>query len=80
MYDVENGYRKVEEFSGFGIGPHEIITMSDGRLVVGVGGVHTQGRSPLNLDTMNQVLAIFQNPVSCLIKCRCKINIKASAT
>ncbi|USD61581.1 DUF1513 domain-containing protein [Vibrio sp. SCSIO 43140] len=57
VYDVENGYRKVEEFSGIGIGPHEIITMSDGRLVVGVGGVHTQGRSPLNLDTMNPSLS-----------------------
>ncbi|GMQ46151.1 DUF1513 domain-containing protein [Vibrio sp. 10N] len=57
VYDVELGYKKVDEFSGFGIGPHEIITMSDGRLVLGVGGVHTQGRTPMNLETMTPSLS-----------------------
>ncbi|MDP5253516.1 MULTISPECIES: DUF1513 domain-containing protein [unclassified Vibrio] len=56
VYSVEQGYRKVAEFSGFGIGPHEIIQLDDGRLVVGVGGVHTQGRTPLNLDSMSPSL------------------------
>ncbi|MGR5501573.1 DUF1513 domain-containing protein [Vibrio sp. DNB22_10_4] len=57
VYDAENSYKKVAEFSGFGVGPHEIIIMSDGRLVVGVGGVHTQGRTPINLATMKPSLS-----------------------
>lgn len=52
VYDVVQGYRKVEEFSGFGIGPHEVIIMPDGNLAIGVGGVHTDGRTPKNLDSM----------------------------
>lgn len=52
VYDVEHGYQKVQELTGFGIGPHEIIMMPDGTLVIGVGGVHTNGREPLNIDTM----------------------------
>lgn len=50
VYDVTHHYQKVAEWSGFGIGPHEVILMADGRLVVGVGGVHTFGREPLNLE------------------------------
>ncbi len=56
VYDVANGYQKTAELSGFGIGPHEIIRMTDGTLVVGVGGVHTDGRTPLNLPTMEPSL------------------------
>lgn len=52
VYSVEQGYVKVAELTGFGIGPHEIIVKSDGTLVIGVGGVHTDGRKPLNLDQM----------------------------
>ncbi|WP_107852681.1 DUF1513 domain-containing protein [Oceanimonas marisflavi] len=47
---------KVNEFTGFGLGPHEIRRLPDGNLVVGVGGVHTQGREPLNLNTMQPSL------------------------
>lgn len=61
VYSVEQGYRKVAEFSGFGIGPHEIIQLEDGRLVVGVGGVHTQGREPLNLDSMSPSLCYLSS-------------------
>lgn len=57
VYDADNNYNKVAEFSGFGIGPHEIIVMSDGRLVVGVGGVQTIGRTPVNLETMTPSLS-----------------------
>ncbi len=52
VYDVRNRYRKTDEMSSFGIGPHEVIMMPDETLVIGVGGVHTNGRVPLNLDTM----------------------------
>ncbi len=52
VYDVRKQYQKMDELSGFGIGPHEIIMMPDGALAIGVGGVHTNGREPLNLDSM----------------------------
>jgi hypothetical protein len=51
-FDVAKGYKKVAEFSGFGIGPHEIILMNDGVLAVGVGGIQTDGRIEQNLDVM----------------------------
>lgn len=57
VYDVLAGYEKVAEFTGFGIGPHEIIVMPDDTLAVGVGGVHTDGRTPLNLDSMRPSLS-----------------------
>lgn len=47
---------KVAEFSGFGIGPHEVVLADDQTLAIGVGGVHTRGRTPLNLDTMQPAL------------------------
>ncbi len=57
VYDARNQYQKIDELSGFGIGPHEIIMMPDGTLAIGVGGVHTNGREPLNLDTMSPSLS-----------------------
>lgn len=56
VYDVAAGYQKVDEWHGIGIGPHEIIRLDDGSYAVGVGGVHTQGREPLNLETMQPSL------------------------
>lgn len=47
-----NQLEKIAEYTGFGIGPHEIRLLPNGNLVVGVGGVHTFGREPLNLATM----------------------------
>ncbi|MGO1246674.1 MAG: DUF1513 domain-containing protein [Oceanisphaera sp.] len=53
VYHVgEQRLTKMDEFTGFGIGPHEIRTLPNGNIVIGVGGVHTLGREPLNLDTM----------------------------
>lgn len=48
--------KKVNEFTGFGIGPHEIIRVDDATLAVGVGGVHTKGRTPMNIATMRSAL------------------------
>lgn len=59
VFDVTNGYKKVAEFSGFGIGPHEIILMSNGSLAVGVGGIQTDGRIEQNLDVMMPNLTYF---------------------
>ena len=57
VYDVLAGYKKVAEFTDFGLGPHEVIIMKDDTLVVGVGGVHTDGRKPLNIETMKPSLS-----------------------
>ncbi|WEM43373.1 DUF1513 domain-containing protein [Photobacterium sp. DA100] len=47
---------KVAEFSGFGIGPHEVVLADEQTLAIGVGGVHTRGRTPLNLGNMRPAL------------------------
>ncbi|CAM3695227.1 DUF1513 domain-containing protein [Vibrio aquimaris] len=57
VYDVLGGYKKVAEFTGFGIGPHEVIVMPDDKLAIGVGGVHTDGRKPMNLSSMQPSLS-----------------------
>lgn len=57
VYDVVAGYEKVAEFSQFGLGPHEVIVMPDDSLAIGVGGVHTNGREPLNIATMKPSLS-----------------------
>lgn len=53
-------YQVLEEWSSFGIGPHEVKVMPGGRsLVVANGGILThpdQGRKPLNLETMQSSL------------------------
>lgn len=61
VYDVIAGYDKVAEFTGFGLGPHEVIVMPDDSLVIGVGGVHTNGRQPLNLDSMTPSLSYLNS-------------------
>ncbi|MEZ9849269.1 DUF1513 domain-containing protein [Vibrio breoganii] len=56
IYDVVKGYQRIGEISDFGIGPHQIELLSNGDLVVAVGGIQTQGRQKINLDTMNSTL------------------------
>lgn len=54
--DVGKGYKQIGEFKSYGIGPHEIALLSDGKtLVVANGGIATHpdsGRHKLNLATM----------------------------
>ncbi len=58
--DVNKGYQHVVELDAYGIGPHELNMLSDGRtLVVANGGILTRpetGRTKLNLDTMSPSL------------------------
>ncbi|MGX9416033.1 DUF1513 domain-containing protein [Vibrio sp. WJH972] len=61
VYSVDQGYKKVAEFTEFGIGPHEIVIKNNGQLVVGVGGVQTQNRKPTNLDSMSPSLAYLSD-------------------
>jgi len=61
VYDVLAGYAKVAEFMGFGLGPHEVIVMPDDKIAIGVGGVHTDGRNPLNLSSMKPSLSYLDS-------------------
>ncbi|WP_232313076.1 DUF1513 domain-containing protein [Enterovibrio coralii] len=53
------GLSKVREFSGFGIGPHEIRVVNDTTLAVAVGGIKTRGREKLNIDDMAPALVLL---------------------
>lgn len=61
IYDVEASYKKIGEHPSHGLGPHEIILLSDGRtLAVANGGLDTvpdAGRENLNLDNMQPSIA-----------------------
>lgn len=63
LYDVRDAYRRVGEFSSFGIGPHEISLMPDGQtLVVANGGILTHPDAPrmkLNLADMTPSIALI---------------------
>lgn len=63
VYDASRGggWRRIGEFDGAGIGPHEVLPMPDGRtLCVANGGILTHpdyGKLELNLDSMAPSLA-----------------------
>lgn len=56
----EDGYRRVGQFASGGIGPHELLRLPGGNLVVANGGIITaldDDRTKLNLDTMRPNLS-----------------------
>jgi len=56
--DCHQHYRIVADFSSGGIGPHELVLTPDQQqVVVANGGIRTQGRKKLNLDTMRPNLS-----------------------
>lgn len=61
IYDVARGFKKIGEHSTYGMGPHEIMLLADGKTIaVGNGGLDTTpdaGRENLNVDTMEPSLA-----------------------
>lgn len=56
IYDARDGFRRIGEFPTYGVGPHELILLGDGRtLAVANGGIETHpdfGRAKLNIATM----------------------------
>lgn len=56
IYDARDGFRRVGEFPTFGVGPHELLLLGDGRtLAIANGGIETHpdyGRAELNIATM----------------------------
>ncbi len=61
IYDTQKSYARVGEYESFGIGPHEIIMMSDGvRLAIANGGIATHPdfpRQKLNIPLMKSNIA-----------------------
>lgn len=63
LYDASASFRRIGELDSYGVGPHDIALMPDGRtLVVANGGIETHpdignGRTQLNLATMSPSLA-----------------------
>lgn len=62
VWDRSAGYKRLDDFTSAGIGPHEILRLPNGTLAVANGGIRTHpatGRDKLNLDTMRPNLAVF---------------------
>tara|TARA_R110002012_G_scaffold7936_13_gene37063 strand:- start:20921 stop:21997 length:1077 start_codon:yes stop_codon:yes gene_type:complete len=71
IYDASAGFRRISEFPSYGIGPHEIVLMPDGKtLCVANGGIRThpdQGRQKLNLPTMAPSIALIETKSGTLL-------------
>jgi hypothetical protein len=56
LWDASDNYRRIGEYETFGLDPHDIVLLPDGRtLCVANGGILTHpdsGRAKLNLDSM----------------------------
>jgi uncharacterized protein len=71
IYNATDGYKRIGEFPSHGIGPHEVILLSDGKtLAVANGGIETHietGREKLNVDTMVPSLAFIDSASGALL-------------
>jgi hypothetical protein len=56
VYDANAGFVRIGEFPTYGVGPHELLLLDDGRTIaIANGGIETHpdfGRAKLNLSTM----------------------------
>lgn len=72
IYDATNHYKRVAEFSSFGVGPHDMRLLPDGvTLLVANGGIETHpdtDREKLNLLDMQSNLAFIDSRNGRLIK------------
>lgn len=67
VWDVKEGYRRIDEIASGGIGPHEVVRLQGTEtLAVANGGIRThpnRGRDKLNLDTMRPNLSYLVDGV-----------------
>ncbi|MFC6446159.1 DUF1513 domain-containing protein [Shinella zoogloeoides] len=72
LYDARDGYRRIGEYSTFGIGTHDLSVSDDGSLLIAAnGGIETHpdfGRTKLNLDHMEPSLALIDAATGALIE------------
>jgi len=71
IYNATGGFARIGEMPTYGIGPHEVIMLSDGKtLAVANGGIETDiktGRKKLNLDTMEPSLSFIDSTTGLLL-------------
>lgn len=71
VYSATGGYKRIGELPTFGIGPHQVILLADGKtLAVANGGIETDiatGRKKLNINTMMPSLAFIDATNGALI-------------
>jgi hypothetical protein len=72
LYDAGDGYRRIGEYSTYGIGTHDLSVSDDGRLLIAAnGGIETHpdfGRTKLNLDHMEPSLALIDATSGALVE------------
>ena len=72
LYDAWDGYRRIGEYSTYGIGTHDLSVSDDGRLLIAAnGGIETHpdfGRTKLNLDHMEPSLALIDAATGALVE------------
>lgn len=67
--DLNENFKVVKKLPTYGIEPHEFLWMPDRKtLVVANGGIKTQGREKLNLDTMQSSLVYLNSQTGELIE------------
>ena len=72
VYDARSGFARIGEFPTYGVGPHELLLLADGRTIaVANGGIETHpdfGRAKLNLPTMKPSYALVDRLTGDLIE------------
>ncbi|WP_439625729.1 DUF1513 domain-containing protein [Shinella sp.] len=72
LYDARENYRRIGEYSTYGIGTHDLSVSDDGRMLIAAnGGIETHpdfGRTKLNLDHMEPSLALIDAATGALIE------------
>ncbi|MFC3327444.1 DUF1513 domain-containing protein [Mesorhizobium cantuariense] len=72
VYDARAKFNRIGEFPTYGMGPHELLLLSDGRTIaVANGGIETHpdyGRAELNIATMKPSYALIDRVTGDLIE------------
>ena len=72
VYDAKNGFARIGEFPTYGVGPHELLLLDNGRTIaVANGGIETHpdfGRAKLNLSTMKPSYVLVDRETGDLIE------------
>jgi hypothetical protein len=72
VYDARAGFKRIGEFPTYGMGPHELLLLGDGRtLAIANGGIETHpdfGRAELNIATMKPSYALVDRLTGDLIE------------
>ncbi len=56
--DLRDNYKVINQYDNFGIGPHEMAFMPDGKtIVIAVGGIQTKGRKKTFVKILNVAIA-----------------------